>query len=127
MPNLALGALGSARIVDLAINKNSFQEMSEAQVTAYAEVLAATVRGWLYSYNASRQFMNAQLQTPVHKILERYFAGGPTDEDYRRAGVIFEGDDSKRIFVGASKSGPMPARRARSDVIWLAEKAVRVA
>jgi hypothetical protein len=62
----------------------------------------------------------------VHEILGRYFTGGPSDEDYHRAGVDFDTCDAKRIFVGASKNGPRPPRQARSDVIWLAEKAVRI-
>lgn len=127
LPNFALSALGNERIFDLAINKNSFQEMSEAQVTCYAETVSELLKGWLYSYNAARQFMNNQLQSPVQDILSRYFTGGPTDKEYRKAGIEFRDQDAKRIFVGYSKTGAPQTRKHQEDTIWLSDKAVKVA
>lgn len=58
--------------VDLAINTVSFQEMTSAQVTAYARQLAEFHCAHLYSLNRDRSPHNAEL-TAVSEILRNYY------------------------------------------------------
>jgi hypothetical protein len=127
VPNFAITSLGNSSIFDLVINQNSFQEMTEDQVRFYANFLSQTTRGWLYSYNASRQFMNNELHHYVHKILGEFFIGGPDDLHYKNAGVDLNDGDAKRVFVGYSKSlSSLPQREKRNNIIWLSDKPIQI-
>lgn len=105
VPDSALDFLGVQ--FDLAINKNSFQEMTEAQVVRYASTLAKITRS-VYSYNASRQFMNDELVTHVEDILAKYFENK----------VVFGKKDGKRLFVGGSYKCPVK--------IWVDDKELSI-
>jgi putative sugar O-methyltransferase len=127
VPNFALASLGDSRVFDLVINQNSFQEMTEDQVDYYAKYFSRTTRGWLYSYNASKQFMNFELRRYVHEVLGEYFVGGPDDAHYRESGIDLENADNKRIFLGYSKALRSPPRReTRSNTAWISDKPVQI-
>jgi hypothetical protein len=127
LPNFVLPQIADRPIFDLAINKNSFQEMTEDQVRFYGDFLGRSTRGWLYSYNASRQFMNNQLQRSVDSVLADFFVGGPGDEHYSHQHVTFEDPEAKRIFVGYSRMlAKEPPREKRSNTVFLSERSIQL-
>jgi hypothetical protein len=127
IPNFAITALGDSPIFDVVINQNSFQEMTEDQVEYYAKYFMQTTRGWLYSYNASKQFMNLELKRYVHEILGDYFIGGPDDAHYKKSGIDLSNVESKRIFLGYSKVLNSPPRReCRSNTAWISDKPMQI-
>ena len=71
VPNFALELLNYFRF-NLAINTASFQEMTEAQVTTYADFLADHLDGPLYSHNMDKHPSNDQLAS-VSEILSKRF------------------------------------------------------
>lgn len=103
IPNFKVKNLKRNMSFDLSINQNSFQEMSKDQLHYYCRFLEEFTGGWLYSYNACKQFMNSELDDYVHNILQEYFTGIPDDEDYKSFGFNFSNVEDKRIFLGYSK------------------------
>lgn len=127
IPNFAITTLGNSPIFDLVINQNSFQEMAEEQVEYYANYFSKTTRGWLYSYNASKQFMNLELQRYVHEILGKHFVGGPDDAHYKKSGIDLSNVDNKRIFLGYSKAlKSRPRRENKSNTAWVSDRPVQI-
>lgn len=101
--------------------------MSDEQVKFYAGFFSRATRGWLYSYNARKQFMNTELHRYVDDVLGDYFVGGPNELQYRDAGIDQIDQAAKRIFLGFSRelSAP-PKREPRSNLAWVADKPIRV-
>lgn len=122
VPNFALEGTRALGPFDLAINGNSFQEMAQEQIESYARFLAETTRGWLYSYNANRQFMNRQIEESVLSVLRDHFVGGPEDHALEAAGFDLCDPDTKRLFVGHSKIKERPQRAPKGRPLWIADK-----
>ena len=123
IPNFSLEASSRTRAFDLIVNSNSFQEMTEQQVSFYAQFAADTASGWLYSYNANRPFMNRQLESNVASILRRHFRGGPDDRDWEALGPDLQPPDAKRLFVGHSRAlTKPPPRHPKSRIVWISGK-----
>ncbi len=124
IPNFKIENLRRNMSFDLSINQNSFQEMSEDQLHYYCQFLMKFTGGWLYSYNACKQFMNMELDDYVHDILQKYFIGIPTDEDYKSFGFNFTNVEDKRIFLGYGKElKNRPLRGAtQGGEVWLYDR-----
>lgn len=120
LPNYMRARLQELKTIDLVINNNSLQEMSESQAQDYLELFSRILTGWIYSYNANRQFMNFELKTPIFEMLAKYFKGWPHasfyDEFYK--GVEHK-IDPKFLFVGHRKDRPAPARSTDASGVIL--------
>ncbi|MBM3206763.1 MAG: putative sugar O-methyltransferase [Candidatus Staskawiczbacteria bacterium] len=124
IPNFKIKNLIKNMSFDLSINQNSFQEMSKDQLHFYCRFLAEFTEGWLYSYNACKQFMNSELDNYVHTILQKYFIGIPDDDDYKNFGFNFSNVEDKRIFLGYSKELKIRPFRdlSKSGKVWLCDR-----
>lgn len=71
VPHYALDGLELERL-DLTVNMVSFQEMTEAQVDAYAAKVHALSSAFLYSLNRERSHYNEEL-TSVSAVLDKRF------------------------------------------------------
>lgn len=89
--------------LDLVVNMVSFQEMTEAQVRAYATLAARAGAPWLYSLNRERSPYNAEL-TSVSRVLA---------ERYALTEITVLGTD----YTSATKKPPKPGRTAAPDAL----------
>ncbi len=71
LPNTSLAEMTLPRL-DLTVNMVSFQEMTEAQVVAYAERAHALNCPFVYSLNRDKSSYNPEISS-VSEILARYF------------------------------------------------------
>jgi len=123
IPNFFVEWIARLGTFDLVINCNSFQEMSDRQIALYAKFFSHTTKGWLYSYNANRQFMNMEIRQSVASVLCEYFLGGPDDHELEAAGFDIHNPHAKRLFVGRSKTLPAPADpQQKSRTVWIADR-----
>ena len=83
IPNYALKKLQPLKEIALAINMQSFQEMTEQQVTEYLRFTSDRVTRYLYSENVDRARGNKELRS-VSAILQQYFTLYPSPEWYER-------------------------------------------
>ena len=58
--------------LDLTVNMVSFQEMTDGQVRAYADMAADAGCPWLYSFNRERSPFNSQITSVSEAIADRY-------------------------------------------------------
>jgi hypothetical protein len=58
--------------LDLTVNMVSFQEMTDGQVRAYADMAADAACPWLYSFNRDRSPFNSQITSVSEALAERY-------------------------------------------------------
>jgi hypothetical protein len=58
--------------LDLTVNMVSFQEMTDAQVRAYADMAGDAACPWLYSFNRDRSPFNTQITSVEEALAERY-------------------------------------------------------
>jgi hypothetical protein len=129
LPNYLCDRLGELQAIDLIINQNSMQEMTEDQARHYLQLFSRGLTGWIYSYNANRQFMNFELKTLIFDMLGEYFAGEPAasfyDDFYGRDSWHLT--DQKYLFLGRRKDGPMPPRRMdASGMVWISGRRARI-
>lgn len=127
IPNYLADTLRGLPRIDLFINQNSFQEMTEIQVRYYCELLSSTMTGWLYSYNCNRQFMNDELIVPISDILGEYFRGGPSrrcyEEFYDAKSLA---TDLKQVFVGYPKGKAPATRGPKKNLVWISDRRMKV-
>ncbi len=123
IPNFAIQQMGSHRFVDLIVNQNSFQEMSDEQIQFYAAYLSSVLKGYIYSYNAEKQFMNKELISTVSELLNTKFTGSLTTGISGNKAVSFE---KKYIYLGfPSHLKVPPARRlGASNKAWLSDNSI---
>lgn len=69
IPNYRLDILDPVKELHLMLNLLSFQEMSTSQVETYVRFGAERLKGFLYSENFQRHWMNKDLTRPVSEIL----------------------------------------------------------
>lgn len=108
--------------IDLIINQNSLAEMSEDQVRYYLSLFSEVLTGWIYSYNANRQFMNAELVYLLIDLFSEYFEGVPPRDYYNHFyGGDWSNTDQKYIFFGQRKdNGRDDRRRSMVDTqVWI--------
>jgi hypothetical protein len=58
--------------LDLTVNMVSFQEMTDGQVRAYADMAADAGCPWLYSFNRDRSPFNEEIVSVTQSLSERY-------------------------------------------------------
>lgn len=58
--------------LDLTVNMVSFQEMTGAQVSAYADMAADAGCQWLYSFNRERSPYNTEIVSVMQSLSDRY-------------------------------------------------------
>ena len=97
MPNFSVENLGTRRIIDLVINQNSFQEMSDVQLSHYVNYFSNISKGWIYSYNAEKQFMNKELNRSVIQLINDRYRGEASIGYAGNPAVNFE---NKYLYMG---------------------------
>ncbi len=68
----AMAAQVSSLPLDLTVNMVSFQEMTDAQVRAYAGMAADAGCPWLYSFNRDRSPYNTEIVSVIDALSDRY-------------------------------------------------------
>ena len=68
----AMAAQVSSLPLDLTVNMVSFQEMTDAQVRAYAGMAADAACPWLYSFNRERSPYNTEIVSVLQALSDRY-------------------------------------------------------
>jgi glycosyltransferase involved in cell wall biosynthesis len=71
VPHTMAAQVASLRL-DLTVNMVSFQEMTEGQVRAYADMAADAGCPWLYSFNRDRSPFNTQITSVTEALADRY-------------------------------------------------------
>ncbi len=102
IPNYLINQLKKINQIDLVINQNSFQEMSEDQVDSYMSILNESNIEILYSYNADGQNQNSELKTRIFDKLHSQFFGYPSINFYDK---FYLNDcksiSLKKLFIGS--------------------------
>ncbi len=80
LPNYRLADLEEFPAVDLALNRLSMQEMTDAQVHSYCGFLAPRLKGCFYSENYPRHPYNRELTADLHDFYVRYFHTVPREK-----------------------------------------------
>jgi hypothetical protein len=121
LPNYLSDRLKELKTLDLVVNQNSMQEMTEEQVRYYLELFSKIMTGWIYSYNSNRQFMNLELKTPIFELLRNYFKGWPASSFYEKLyGDTWHLTDQKYLFLGHRKGNAAPKRSpGASGAVWI--------
>jgi glycosyltransferase involved in cell wall biosynthesis len=68
----AMAAQVASLPLDLTVNMVSFQEMTDGQVRAYADMAGDAGCPWLYSFNRDRSPFNAQITSVSEALADRY-------------------------------------------------------
>ena len=121
LPNYLSDRLQELKTLDLVINQNSFQEMTEEQARYYLELFSKTMTGWIYSYNSNRQYMNLELKTLIFELLTNYFKGWPPSSFYKKLyGYARHLTDQKYLFLGHRKGNAAPKRSPGANgAVWI--------
>ena len=102
IPNYMINQLKKINQIDLVINQNSFQEMSDEQVDYYMSVLNESNMDILYSYNADGQNQNSELQNRIFDKLHSHFYGYPNINFYDKFYLNNSKSISlKKLFIGS--------------------------
>jgi glycosyltransferase involved in cell wall biosynthesis len=126
-----MAAQVSSLPLDLTVNMVSFQEMTDGQVRAYADMAGDAGCPWLYSFNRDRSPFNTQIASVTDALAERYqlteVAVLPTDyttvlKRPPKAGKNVERNEfNYRHLVGrlapSARSRRADATRATADAI----------
>ena len=72
IPNFALSKLSVVQEIDLMINMQSFQEMTEGQIEEYLEFGTQRITQYLYSDNVDRHYYNSDL-SHLSTLLGKHF------------------------------------------------------
>jgi hypothetical protein len=111
IPNYNTRSLETVEAINLGINLLSFQEMSEKQVRDYCGLMSKKLKGYFYSENFHRHWLNQELRISVDSILAEYFFLVPDNSFYEQSGNSGSVWDLY-TYLGTSKAMPMPFRFA---------------
>lgn len=127
IPNYMSESVRSLSRLDLVINQNSFQEMTEEQIKYYLNLFSNALTGWIYSYNADRQFMNVEIERRLSDMISDLFVGGPSRSVYEDLYGDGMTEDSKQLFLGSPKSlAGIPSLPMRTKSIWVSDRLVNI-
>ncbi|MFC1724230.1 putative sugar O-methyltransferase [candidate division KSB1 bacterium] len=105
IPTDAIKDLYSLKDLFLMINMQSFQEMNEAQIDAYAKFGSEKLSGYLYSNNIDRHPMNKELKPlTVTDILSRHYKLFPEPELYNDPSLYSDHPWYYRFYIGTPKN-----------------------
>ena len=119
LPNYMVQSLKFINELNLLLNLLSFQEMTTEQVTEYAQIVGSTLKGFIYSENFKKHWLNTQLTSDVHEILSCYYSLVPDKSVYLTMPIANDPEIPGHLwdlfpFIGTGKAHPVPINFIRN-------------
>lgn len=107
IPHYALDSLYALPSLDLMINMQSFQEMSESVVERYLKFGNEKLKGWFYSNNIDRHpFNDPSVAVNVTRSMNKFFKLFPSPDIYQDSSLNSAHPWYYKTYFGIPKASP---------------------